>query len=203
MLFLDRDGVIIRDAGYAKDPSQVQLIPGIDELIRRVRERNGKVIVVTNQSGLGRGWITLENYQSVSARMLELLAAKGVAVDGIYFSPFYEPEDPGPDFLRDVTFQHHGLRERGIWSKTWRKPMPGMIQQAAADHGIDLSKSILIGDRATDQVAGAQAGLAQTYFLKSEILETETQELAVWRSKYPELKLQPIEIENFGEVQLP
>jgi D-glycero-D-manno-heptose 1,7-bisphosphate phosphatase len=203
MLFLDRDGVIIRDAGYAKDSSQVHLIPGIDELIRRVHEKSGKVIVVTNQSGLGRGWITLESYQAVSGRMLELLAAKGVSVDAIYFSPFYEPEDPGPNFLHDVNFQHHGLRERGVWSKNWRKPMPGMIQQAALDHDIDLSKSILIGDRATDQVAGALAGLARTYFLKGEIFEAEMQELTVWRSKYPELKLQPVEISHFGEVQLP
>lgn len=223
-LFLDRDGVIISDSGYAKNADQVTLLPEISALIRRARHAGWKIVVVTNQSGLGRGWIQLPEYQAVSGRMLQLLAAEKAAVDRLYFAPFYEPEGAGPAHLQSPGISHHGVEERGLWSKAWRKPMPGMLWTAARDLNVNLADSVMIGDRATDQVAGFLAGLKRTYFLKSAVFEAENEDLKAWGSRLqalhseadgwwreqgwpgeppaPVAKMHPIEIETFAEVSL-
>lgn len=201
-LFLDRDGVIIRDAGYAKDASVVTLIPGCAELIKRANAKGWKVIVVTNQSGLGRKWISLEQYQSVSRRMVELLTAKHAKLDQIYFAPFFEPENPGLEELQSPSFQSLSVPEKGKWDKSWRKPNPGMILQGAHEYQIDLAHSILIGDRATDQAAGNSAGLLSTYLIKSDVFEEEQNELSVWRAKFPKDQWRCHTIETYEEVEL-
>jgi D-glycero-D-manno-heptose 1,7-bisphosphate phosphatase len=128
-LFLDRDGTIIADAHYPSDPAQVRLLPGAAAAIARANAANIPVIVVTNQSGIGRGHITEAQYQSVSARVSELLAAEGPHVDATYHCPHWPERD--------------GQCE-------CRKPGIGMHRDAARAMGLALPASAYIGDRWRD-----------------------------------------------------
>ncbi len=130
---------------------------GIGELIRKAKTLGFWVIVVTNQSGIGRGWLTLEDYQRVTDRMLELLRAQRAEPDRIYFAPYYE-KSTHPEFLTNAH---------------WRKPGIGMFQEAAKDFPIDLQRSVMVGDRASDLEAAETAGVAHKYLLCSEEFEKE------------------------------
>ena len=133
-VFIDRDGTIIHDADYCSDPKQVQVFQGAPEALRRFREKNYKLIIITNQSGIGRGFFTVEQYRTVEAEVLRQLG-DGL-IDAIYFCP-------------DVP---------GVPSKC-RKPAPGMILQAARDHDVDLARSFFIGDKEIDVECGHNAGV--------------------------------------------
>lgn len=142
-LFLDRDGVVIEEKHYLHDPDDVVLIPGVADAIGAARARGWAVVVVTNQAGIGRGYYGFDDYRRVEERVADELAALGATIDAVYACP-YHPEGRG-DFRR----QH-----------SWRKPGPGMLRAAARDLNIDLSRSILAGDRLSDLEAAAAAGLA-------------------------------------------
>lgn len=142
-LFLDRDGVIIKNVPYSRDPDTVEILPGAASLIVNARAKGFLVIVVTNQSGVGRGLMSAQDYENITARMLEYLDRDGATIDRIYHAPYYaESVDPR-------------YREQAHW----RKPEIGMIQQACLDFKIDLSRSILIGDRASDIQTAIKAGI--------------------------------------------
>lgn len=163
-LFLDRDGVVIEHVDYIKDPSQVRLVPGIVELIREAHGRFWKVIVVTNQSGLGRGFYGWSEYRAVNQKMCDLLAEKQSYLDFIYEAPYFSGSQ-----------EFFGLVRRSL-----RKPRSGMLVQASENHGVNLRRSALIGDRATDIMAAAQAGLGQAYLLKSSVLDEEVKTWNNW-----------------------
>ena len=133
-VFLDRDGTIIHDADYCSDPGQVELFPGAHEALRTLKAEGYKLIIITNQSGIGRGFFTVEQYRAVEAEVLRQLG--GGLIDATYFCPDV-PDRP---------------------SKC-RKPAPGMILQAAGDHQVDLSRSFFIGDKEIDVECGHNAGL--------------------------------------------
>ena len=133
-VFVDRDGTIMKDADYCSDPKQVQLFPGIPESFRRLKSNGFKLIIITNQSGIGRGFFTIEQYRAVEAEVLRQLG-NGL-VDASYFCP-------------DVPGQHSSCR----------KPAPGMILQATREHRIDLSRSFFIGDKEIDVECGRNAGV--------------------------------------------
>lgn len=205
-LFLDRDGVIIHDAGYVKQADQVRLLPAAAELIRRGNEAGVAVVVVTNQSGLGRTWITLDNYKAVSARMVDLLAEKGAAVDRIYFAPFYKTAKTSPYAVNEFEFLTGKIPQKGVWSDEFRKPNPGMLKTAARELGLDLSQSLMVGDRVTDLAAAHNAGLPHFYFLKSDVFENETQDLAAWLEKlehHRSGRFQFKTVDALGEIPLP
>lgn len=134
-VFLDRDGTIVRDAHYLSDPSEVFLIDGAAEAIARINAALVPVIVITNQSGIGRGYFTLYQYESVSRRIHEELAGKGARIDASYFCP-HAPGD------------HCDCRKPGLL----------LFQRAADDHGIDLSKALYAGDRRRDIEPGISLG---------------------------------------------
>jgi D-glycero-D-manno-heptose 1,7-bisphosphate phosphatase len=136
-VFLDRDGTIIHDAEYIRRSDDVQLLPGAARAIARLNARGVPVIVVTNQSGIARGLLTQHDYESVQARLDEVLAAEGARVDASYACPHH------PDFS--------GLCE-------CRKPGTLLYRQAAADHGIDLARSTFIGDQWRDVAPAIQLG---------------------------------------------
>jgi D-glycero-D-manno-heptose 1,7-bisphosphate phosphatase len=143
-LFLDRDGVINRDSGYVGRIEAFEFLPGIFELVRFADEKLGwPVIVTTNQSGIGRGLFDEAAYQKLTDWMRERFRAERAPIAAVYHCP-YHPE--------------HGV---GAYRREhpWRKPQPGMMLQAAADHGIDLVGSALIGDGDRDIAAGAAAGI--------------------------------------------
>jgi D-glycero-D-manno-heptose 1,7-bisphosphate phosphatase len=128
-LFLDRDGTINVDTINVSRADNVRLIPGAAAAIARVNAAGIPVIVVSNQSGIGRGLFTVEEYEQVRTRIDELLAAAGAHVLTTYYCP-HSPEDAPPCECR--------------------KPGPGLYRQAAAEHGLDLARSWYVGDRLRD-----------------------------------------------------
>jgi len=171
-LFLDRDGVVLEYREYPKDVSEVQLMPGIAELISRAHQKNMAVVIVTNQSGLGRGYYDWQAYDQVNRRMLELLAQEKAYVDQVMKAPFFEKSS----------------QSFGMSRKSLRKPRPGMFHACVEELGIDLSKSILVGDSASDLMAGDLAGVGKAMLLDSGRSEIELQKWRAWpllsRSKY-------------------
>jgi len=133
--FLDRDGTLIRDTDYPRDPALVELLPGAADALRELRRRGYALVVVSNQSGIGRGLITPAEASAVHARFVELLSDNGITLDGVYYCP-HTPDD-GCDC---------------------RKPAPGLLQRAAVDLALVLSDSVIIGDKLSDVEAGVRAG---------------------------------------------
>jgi D-glycero-D-manno-heptose 1,7-bisphosphate phosphatase len=143
-LFLDRDGTLMEDPGYVSHLDQVRLIPGIAATLKRFREAGYALVIVTNQSGIGRGLYTWDDYDAVAARLEELLAAEGVAFDAVLACGHAPDEGCG-----------------------WRKPAPGMIREAATLLALDLERSLLVGDKLSDLEAAAAAGLTRAVHVAS------------------------------------
>ncbi len=148
-IFLDRDGTINHDSGYVKDPSQIILLPGVSKGIKKLKDEFGfKAVVISNQAGVSKGIMTSGEVESVNDRINELLNNEGTGIDAFYYCPFHPDLDP-PE------------------KSNCRKPSPFMIVQAAEEHGIDLSKSYMIGDKASDVESGINAGV-KTVLINSE-----------------------------------
>jgi D-glycero-D-manno-heptose 1,7-bisphosphate phosphatase len=143
-LFLDRDGVINVDHGYVHRPDRFEFVPGIFELARFWSEEiGGPIVVVSNQSGIGRGYFDETEHADLTRWMCDRFAAEGAAIARVYHCAFHPVHGIG------------GYRA----DHPWRKPNPGMILQAATDLGLDLGRCILIGDKMSDIRAGATAGV--------------------------------------------
>jgi D-glycero-D-manno-heptose 1,7-bisphosphate phosphatase len=152
--FIDRDGTIMEDADYCSDPKQVQIFPGIPEALRRLKSNGFKLIIITNQSGIGRGFFTIEQYRAVEAEVLRQLG------DGLIDASYFCPDVPG---------QHSDCR----------KPAPGMILQASREHQIDLSSSFFIGDKEIDAECGRNAGV-RTIRVQTGLQPDTTDTVADW-----------------------
>ncbi|MBB5058522.1 D-glycero-D-manno-heptose 1,7-bisphosphate phosphatase [Granulicella aggregans] len=148
-LFLDRDGVINEEASYLWRREDVRFVPGIFSLCRTAQSLGYKLVVVTNQAGIGRGMYTEDDFRSLMHWMRAEFVRERVTLDAIYFSP-YHPEHGIGDYKRE----HED-----------RKPGPGMLRRAAADLNLSLADSILIGDRCTDIAAANAAGLRQAFLI--------------------------------------
>jgi D-glycero-D-manno-heptose 1,7-bisphosphate phosphatase len=148
-LFLDRDGVVIEDRGYMRDPNDVVLLPSAAEALRRFADEGWKLIVISNQSGVGRGLITPVEMDAVQARFLQALRAEGVEVAATYICA-------------------HSPEERCVC----RKPSPFLLKQAAAEHDVDLRQSWMIGDRESDLLAGRLAGCRTIWLRNKRFPET-------------------------------
>lgn len=133
-VFLDRDGTINEQMGYINHISRFQMLPGAAEAIRSLNEAGIPVVVVTNQSGLARGYFPAELLVAVHEKMIKVLAEHGAHVDGIYVCP-HHPE---------------AKKEEYRLACTCRKPKPGLILQAAAELGLDPGRSFVVGDRWSD-----------------------------------------------------
>jgi len=136
-VFLDRDGTLIHDRHYLSDPAGVELLPGAADAIARLNRAGAFVVLVTNQSGIGRGLYGEEEYRAVHARLVELLAAQGARLDADYHCPL-APDAPDPEAMR--------------------KPGAGMFLRAAREHGLDPAASWYVGDRARDVAAAGALG---------------------------------------------
>ena len=132
---LDRDGTIIVERGYLSAPQEVELLPGAARGLRAMRALGWGLVIVTNQSAVGRGLIDSSRLEEIHARLRQLLAAEGVTIDGIYVCP-HTPQD--------------GCR--------CRKPLPALLEQAARDLGLDARHAFVIGDKPCDMEMGRAAG---------------------------------------------
>jgi len=141
-LFIDRDNTIIYDAPYMADPENVKIMPKVTDALCEFRKAGYMLIIVTNQSGIGRGMFSEKEMFSVHQRMTELFNLENVAFDDILYCP-HAPEE----------------------HCTCRKPLPGMLLEAAEKHNIDLSDSIMIGDKIADVDAGLAAGCKKNVWL--------------------------------------
>lgn len=147
-LFLDRDGVVIEDTHYPKDPAKdLVLIPEIVPLIKKAKECGFLVVIASNQSGVARGKFTLEEAHAFHHAVLKELEARGAFVDASYLCPYHEGGSV-PEYTKK-SFD--------------RKPAPGMFLRAAKDLGIDLAASIMVGDKPVDVIEGLAL---RTFILK-------------------------------------
>lgn len=183
-LFLDRDDVVVKNVPYNTDPNKVELMPGVVELINRAHRESYWVAIVTNQSGLGRGWISWQDYQAVQQRMFALLAAQGAWIDECVWASYYE--NPGV--------------EEGRLYPNLRKPEAGMFQLVAQKLRVDFSKSVMVGDSATDLIAADLVNIPALYLLKSDKLEKEVQSLREHTLQKTSFHYK--NISDFTEVQL-
>lgn len=141
-VFLDRDGVICREAGYVSDPRKLQLLPGADDAVRLFNEFGITTVVVTNQSGVARGFFPEESIGIINSSMKELLRGRGAHLDGIYYCP-HHPEGIVATYRKECDC---------------RKPATGLLRRAANDFNIDLSRSYLVGDKLSDMECARRAG---------------------------------------------
>jgi len=142
--FIDRDGVINEDRAYVYRVADFHFIPGAVTALRVLRQAGFLLVVITNQSGIARGLFSEDDYRKLEAHMRARLSEAGVSLDSIQYCPH------GPDGDCDC-----------------RKPKPGMILAAARQLDIDLSQSILIGDRTADLAAGRAAGVGRCCLVRS------------------------------------
>lgn len=151
-LFLDRDGVINIDHAYVHKRENFEFVDGIFDLVAAAKGLGYLVVVVTNQAGIGRGYYTVADFHVLMDWVGAQFAARGGALDGVYFCPDH-PEHGIGAYRRDSSF---------------RKPGPGMLLQAARELGIDLAGSVMIGDKASDAQAGQAAGVGTLLFFGAD-----------------------------------
>lgn len=155
-LFLDRDGVLNEDQGYVHRWENFRWIPGAREAVAAFNRAGWLVVVVTNQSGVGRGYYTEADMHALHARMSEDLAQAGARIDAFYFCPHH------PD-AAEAAYRHPDPPDR--------KPNPGMILRALADWPIDRDRSVLIGDKDSDIEAAQRAGVRALQFHGGDLRE--------------------------------
>lgn len=151
-LFLDRDGVINIDHGYVSTPDEFQFVDGIFDLCRHATNIGYLIVVITNQAGIARGYYDEDAFLRLTEWMCATFSERGAPIAKVYFCPFH-PEFGIGAYKRDSSF---------------RKPGPGMILQAAAELGIDLGRSTLVGDKETDIQAGIAAGVSCNLLYRPE-----------------------------------
>ncbi|MBC8324590.1 MAG: HAD family hydrolase [Verrucomicrobia subdivision 3 bacterium] len=143
-VFLDRDGTLNIERHYLHDPNQLEIIPGTGSALRRLMDAGFALFIVTNQSGIGRGYYQEADMHAVNEKMAKTLATDGVRFEKIYFAP----ESPEAESLG-------------------RKPSPKFLQDAAAEFDIDLAQSYMIGDKTADLQCGWNAGVKKSILVRT------------------------------------
>jgi len=143
-LFLDRDGVINQDKDYVHKIEDFIFIPGIFDLVKTFKKLGYLIIIITNQSGIGRGYYTITEFNKLNDWMIKSFNNQGLFIDDVYFCP-HKPDE----------------------GCLCRKPKPGMILKARDHYNIDLSSSLLIGDNESDILAGQKAGIDTLILVRS------------------------------------
>jgi len=145
-VFLDRDGVINVEKEYLHKWQDFEFLPTVLETCRKINEAGYLIVIITNQSGISRGYYTKDDFDVLTERMLQEFEEQGIKIADVYCCPHH------PDFDGDCDC---------------RKPEPGMILQAAKDFDIDLSKSFLAGDKESDIEAGINAGVSKNFLMQT------------------------------------
>ena len=150
-IFLDRDGVINKEKNYVHKISDFEFIPKVFDALKKAQNLGYKLIIITNQAGIGKGKFKERDLHVLHSYMINLLNRKGINIEAIYYCPHH------PEAL---------LKEYKI-NCNCRKPNPGMLLRAAKENFIDLKKSIIIGDKLSDYYAGKNAGLLYSILVKT------------------------------------
>lgn len=157
-LFIDRDGVINKEKNYVYRIGDFEFMDGIFEVLKAFQSMNFRIIVVTNQAGIGRGIYSEDDFESITKWMLDEFKNHGIEIRDVFYDPYHPV---------------HGIGKYRKDSHD-RKPRPGMLLKASEKHDIDMESSFLIGDKLSDIEAGTRAGVRYLFLLKSE--------------RYPEVK---------------
>ena len=159
-IFFDRDGTLLDELGYRSSPEGMQLLPGAAEAVRIAREAGFRAVLITNQSGVARGYFDEADLARVHERFEALLRAEGAALDGIFYCPHLPPETRSSDLERSGD-QPHASPHRIVCA--CRKPAPGLYLEAARTLELDLSQSVTIGDSLRDLEAAKRAGMDRLF----------------------------------------
>jgi D-glycero-D-manno-heptose 1,7-bisphosphate phosphatase len=150
-VFLDRDGVINVDRHYLHRVEDFEFIAGVPQALKRLQQAGWKLVVVTNQSGIARGFFTEDDYQRLTQHMTDRLAEAGVRLDAVLHCPH----------LPDATVAAYRI------ACACRKPAPGLVVRGARQLGVDLAQSVMVGDKGTDLRAGHSAGVSRSLLVRS------------------------------------
>ncbi|WP_435236137.1 D-glycero-beta-D-manno-heptose 1,7-bisphosphate 7-phosphatase [Psychromonas sp. PT13] len=162
-VFLDRDGVVNVDNGYVSEVDDFEFIEGVIEACKTLKAKGYLLVLITNQSGIARGYFTEDQFHTLTEWMDWSLADRGVDLDGIYYCP------------------HHSEKGIGEYKVDCdcRKPKPGMLISAIKELNIDVSRSILVGDKVSDIKAGLAAGVKTNYLVRTgKAITAEGEKLA-------------------------
>lgn len=159
-LFLDRDGVLIEEKHYLKDADCVELCSGALQLLETASKAGLATVVITNQSGIARGYFSWKEYDKVTDKMLKLVGRQ--------------------DLLAAIYANGYGP---GAPSNSWRKPSPQMMIVAAEELNLDLAESILVGDRLSDMESGKRAGLKKLFHVSTGHGAAEREAVSAWEKK--------------------
>jgi D-glycero-D-manno-heptose 1,7-bisphosphate phosphatase len=163
-LFLDRDGVVNEEVGYLHRVDEVRFVDGIFSLCRTAMSLGYRLIVVTNQAGIARGYYSEEDFHALMEWMREALRAEGVELDAVYYCPFHPRDGVGR-----YKCEHED-----------RKPGTGMLRKGAVEFGVSLGESVMVGDRCSDVEAANAAGLRQAFLISgTEVAGCDGEYLAV------------------------
>lgn len=155
-IFLDRDGTLNPDPGYIRSPEQYELFPGVAEALAKLKQAGARLVVVTNQSGIARGFLSADDLEGVHAKLRRLLEAAGAPLDGLYYCPHHPDE-----------------------GCVCRKPQPGMIEQAVREHGLDPARAYLIGDHRRDMELARRVGAKSVLVRTQDDADPSESEAAV------------------------
>jgi len=155
-IFLDRDGVINADHGYVYQWSDFEILPGVEQALAALQAMGYALVIVTNQSGIGRGLYNESDVESLHNALREHLAKHNIELSGIYFCP------------------HHPSAAKGAYLQdcTCRKPAPGLLLAAGEELNIDFSRSVMVGDKSSDMEAGRRAGLSRLFWVNDQASDT-------------------------------
>jgi len=148
-VFMDRDGCLIEEVGYLNHPSRVRVLPRTPAAVARLNQAGIPAVMATNQAGIARGYFSSEVLVAVNAEVERQLAVQGARLDALYVCP-HHPTAGEPPYREDCSC---------------RKPKPGLLLRAAAEMGLDLSRSVMIGDKPSDVEAGQAVGTATVLVL--------------------------------------
>lgn len=149
--FLDRDGVINRDTGYLHRWEDFEFLPGVLGALQRLHGAGHPLVIVTNQSGIARGYYTEAAYQALTTHMCRTMAEAGAPPLAVYHCP-HHPAGQVPGLAVDCDC---------------RKPRPGLLRRAATEHALDLDASFMVGDKLADVQAARAAGVGRAYLVRS------------------------------------
>ena len=154
-MFLDRDGVLVREMNYLRDPSQLSVLPGVPQALKALRAAGFKLIVVTNQSGVARGYYEEHHVVALHRWMAEQMALIGAHIDAFEYCP---------DHPEGTVARYRRVSDR-------RKPAPGMITDLAQRFPVDLTRSMVIGDKDSDMAAAGAANIHSFKFSGGDLDE--------------------------------